>query len=193
MCNHRHACEAHETLLHSSLPIFARALGLESRSSRALYGAMEERIERSASPSHDIRKPEPASSGGEASDWLRRAGRARRFVWIGIGEVDGSHRWQTTPPVKAAIVCVMSISSGQPLHFGGPRAATILLAPFAMEKLRDFREIPGRTQDTHVGWTVEGSRECRSQHSVGMEPRERLVDYGEIKVRCGSENIEPRK
>ena len=48
---------------------------------------MEERIERSAGPSRDIWKPEPASSGGEASDRLRRAGQVRRFVWLGIGEV----------------------------------------------------------------------------------------------------------
>ena len=102
---------------------------------------------------------------------------------------DGSHRWQIAPPVKTVIVCVMSISPGQPLRFDGPRAATILLAPFAMEKLRDFREIPGRTRGMDVGWTVEGSRECRSQFSVSREPRERRVDYGEMKVRCGSESI----
>ena len=87
----------------------------------------------------------------------------------------------------------MSISPGQPLRFGGPRAATILLGPFAMEKLRDLGKIPGRTRDKDEGWMVEGRRECRSQLSVGREPRERRVDYGGIKVRCGSENIESRK
>ena len=43
----------------------AQAVGLESR------GAMEERVERSASQSCDIRKPEPASSGGVGSDSMR--------------------------------------------------------------------------------------------------------------------------
>ena len=88
---------------------------------------------------------------------------------------------------------MMSISPGQPLRFGGPRAATILLAPFAMEKRCDFQEIPSRTRDTDEGWTVEGSREFRSQLSIGRKPRERRVDYGEMKVRCGSESIESRK
>ena len=85
------------------------------------------------------------------------------------------------------------MSPGQPLRFGGPRAATILLAPFAMEKLRGFREIPGKTRDADEGYPVEGSRECRSQLSVGREPWERRVDYEEMKVRCGSGSIESRK